>query len=210
MQEYEAPSPVLAELFKHGTLQLYSKSETIPTDKGFYQIVSGYIALYEDTGKVHRKLLMIFGKDDIFPYPFQRFDYGHGRTYHYCAIDEARVRCIPHDEMKKLLDGGGDISLAAIRYMATILNMAFERIADLEDLTVMQRLKKRLNFFADRFGVPGADRVVIDIPLTHADIALSIGATRETVNRMLNQLEKEKKISMRNRKIIIHRNTFSQ
>ncbi len=208
MQPFESPLPILSDLFSDGEVQVYSKADSLPIASQCYQIVSGYVALCEVNGHEHKKLIFVFGKNDIFPHPFQLFDRRPGRTYQYCALGITQVRVIAADAVMEAINSNHELGVAYVRYLGNLLNMAFERIGDLEDLTVKERLKKRLLYFADRFGEPGEDRVLIDVPFTNADIALSIGATRETVNRMLKQLEKEKKLSMRDRKIIIHRKAF--
>ena len=52
-------------------------------------------------------------------------------------------------------------------------------------------LLKFLNWLAQRFGQEIEHGRLIDLRLTHADIAETIGATRVTVTRLLNQLKQQ-------------------
>ena len=54
------------------------------------------------------------------------------------------------------------------------------------------------------YGKKAEDGILIDYPMTNQDLANFCGTSREVVNRMLNDLKKEKVLSMEKSKIIIH------
>ncbi|MGK7923289.1 MAG: Crp/Fnr family transcriptional regulator [Trichodesmium sp.] len=56
------------------------------------------------------------------------------------------------------------------------------------------RLLRLLKWLTDRFGNPIPEGKILDIRLTHQEIAEIIGTSRVTVTRLLNQFEEEKKI----------------
>ncbi|NET13300.1 MAG: Crp/Fnr family transcriptional regulator [Okeania sp. SIO1H6] len=56
------------------------------------------------------------------------------------------------------------------------------------------RLLRLLRWLADRFGNQLPDGKILDIRLTHQELADIIGTSRVTVTRLLNQFEKEQKI----------------
>lgn len=56
------------------------------------------------------------------------------------------------------------------------------------------RLLQFLKWLARRFGREVAQGQLIDLPLTHHEIAQDIGTTRVTVTRLLKRLKQEKKI----------------
>ncbi|NJO81373.1 MAG: Crp/Fnr family transcriptional regulator [Blastochloris sp.] len=51
-----------------------------------------------------------------------------------------------------------------------------------------QRILGLLGLLAEQFGVPHGNGVLIDVRLTHAQLATAIGATRSTVTRLLGEL----------------------
>ena len=55
-----------------------------------------------------------------------------------------------------------------------------------------QRLTKLLVWLAQKFGTQVLQGVLINLRLTHQELADMIGSTRVTVTRLLNQLDKEK------------------
>ena len=56
------------------------------------------------------------------------------------------------------------------------------------------RLSKLLIWFAQKFGKQVINGVLIDIRITHQDLADIMGSTRVTVTRLLNKLEQERMI----------------
>ena len=65
------------------------------------------------------------------------------------------------------------------------------------------RLSQLLNWLASRFGSQVLEGVLINLRLTHQELADLIGSTRVTVTRLLNQLEKENAIARPRRFAII-------
>jgi CRP-like cAMP-binding protein len=59
-----------------------------------------------------------------------------------------------------------------------------------------QRLHGVLALLAQQFGVPADQHVMIDLRVTHTQLAAAIGATRETVTRLLSQLRKRGVVKM--------------
>ena len=67
------------------------------------------------------------------------------------------------------------------------------------------RVIKFLIFLAQKSGIEQADGRLIKIPLTHQELADSIGTTRVTITKIINQLEREKLIVRPERRYIILR-----
>lgn len=65
------------------------------------------------------------------------------------------------------------------------------------------RLLKFLGWLAQRFGQEVAQGRLLDLRLTHQEIAQDIGTTRVTVTRLLNQLQQEGKIVWSNQRWIL-------
>lgn len=55
-----------------------------------------------------------------------------------------------------------------------------------------ERLTKLLIWLAQKFGSKVSQGILIELRLTHHELADMIGSTRVTVTRLLNQLDKEK------------------
>jgi CRP-like cAMP-binding protein len=70
--------------------------------------------------------------------------------------------------------------------------------------TLEIKLKKFLIWLSEKFGKPCDRGVLIDLKLTHQDIADTIGSTRVTMTRALNQLRIEGLISWKNHYLTLH------
>jgi CRP-like cAMP-binding protein len=71
--------------------------------------------------------------------------------------------------------------------------------------TIDIKLKKCLIWLSEKFGKSCDRGITIDIKLTHQDIADTIGSTRVTITRALNQLRVEGLISWKNHYLTLHR-----
>jgi CRP-like cAMP-binding protein len=65
------------------------------------------------------------------------------------------------------------------------------------------RLAEFLLKAADRWGVPTPKGVLISAPITHLEIAQSIGSTRETVTLTLGALRREGLLDVAGRRLIV-------
>ncbi len=69
--------------------------------------------------------------------------------------------------------------------------------------TMYQRLSKMLIWLGQKFGTEITFGQMINLPITHQDLAEVIGATRVTVTKLINQLEKERFLSRPERNTIV-------
>ena len=61
-------------------------------------------------------------------------------------------------------------------------------VAVLVNKNVEEKVKAFLELMASEFGTPVAEGLKIDFRMTHQDIANAIGATRESITRILSKL----------------------
>lgn len=92
----------------------------------------------------------------------------------------------------------------------SILNEIFQHIQQTEELlsivrqpSTHERLLKLLVWLAHKFARKVEQGKLIDLRLTHQDLAESIGTTRVTVTRILSQFEQEGKIYRPRRHFIV-------
>ena len=74
---------------------------------------------------------------------------------------------------------------------------------DVAYLTVPERLVRLFERLSEEHGRPVPDGTLLDIRLTHADIASLIGSTRETVSAKLSQLAHEGRIRVEGRAVVL-------
>ena len=61
-----------------------------------------------------------------------------------------------------------------------------------------------LVLLAEQHGDHEGDRIIINLPMTNQEFANFVGTSRETINRLLNQLSKEDFITVDRSRIVIN------
>jgi CRP-like cAMP-binding protein len=69
--------------------------------------------------------------------------------------------------------------------------------------SLVDRLFQLLSWLANQFGKPVLSGKLLDLRLTHQDLGDTIGSTRVSVTRVLNQLEQEGKIERSRRSLVL-------
>jgi len=105
------------------------------------------------------------------------------------ALGDMKVLSINKRDFRKLLETNGRIALGLLRQMSRRLRELTEDTAGLIFLDVYQRLARKLLTLSRNIGVPSDGGREIPQRLTHQELANMIGATRETVTKVLNDME---------------------
>jgi len=70
-------------------------------------------------------------------------------------------------------------------------------------------LQQVLAWLAQRFGLPDQEGLLIDLPLTHRDLAELLGTTRVTITRLFKELEQQGALYRKGRQIVLCRKTLA-
>jgi CRP-like cAMP-binding protein len=76
-------------------------------------------------------------------------------------------------------------------------------IESLLDREVSARLATLLSNLGDRFGEANGSGTVIDVCLTHQDLANMIVSTREAISKVMSEFQRDGVIEISNRKIVV-------
>ncbi|QSO46670.1 Crp/Fnr family transcriptional regulator [Alicyclobacillus mengziensis] len=98
-----------------------------------------------------------------------------------------------------------------------VMRVMGERILELqvklEELALYDshdRLQGLLRHFAEEHGVVKPDGVHVKIPITHGEMAHMIGMSRESVNRIWNQLRRDGVVSGTREEWVLHHEVFDE
>jgi CRP/FNR family transcriptional regulator, cyclic AMP receptor protein len=119
------------------------------------------------------------------------------------VLDDASALLLPLAGLQRLI--GADAAVRAA-VAAALVHRQLETEARLGSLllrTVEARLLEFLDAAARRWGQPHTGGELVSAPFTHADIALLIGSTRETVTLLLGKLKRAGLIGFDRRRIVI-------
>ncbi|HSN97008.1 MAG TPA: Crp/Fnr family transcriptional regulator, partial [Candidatus Nanopelagicales bacterium] len=122
---------------------------------------------------------------------------------HVVVIDEAEAVSFPVAGLRRLLGSDAALQLAVTKVLVARQLEAETRLTSLLLRGVEARLIEFLTAAVGRWGEPHAAGQVISAPFTHADIALLIGSTRETVTLLLGRLKRAGLIDFERRRIVI-------
>jgi CRP-like cAMP-binding protein len=115
---------------------------------------------------------------------------GAPRSASAIALEATDALTLPRDQFRALADAEPAIRGALLEAMARELRRLTRHVAELHFLDLTGRLAARLVRLAEEHGVRSADGSVrLDAPLTQSDLAAMIGATRQSVNKLLGEFE---------------------
>lgn len=184
----------------------YQKNEVIffecdNEDKKLYILVSGRVKLSMLSPDGKEKVLTILQEGDIFG-EMSLFDEDpHPITAE--VIEEARLVILPFDDLENIIMQNPKVAIKIIEALAKKTRLLTSQIRELVFQDAEGRLASLLTRFAEDFGVDVKSGKMIDLILTHQEIANLLGSSRVTVTKLINQFIDEGIIKMYKRKIVI-------
>jgi CRP/FNR family transcriptional regulator, cyclic AMP receptor protein len=113
---------------------------------------------------------------------------GAPRSASAIALEATETLALPRDRFHALVDSEPAIRDALFGSLAAELRRLTAHVAELHFLDLTGRLAARLVRLADEHGTLGPDGSIrLDAPLTQSDVAAMIGATRQSVNKLLGE-----------------------
>lgn len=119
------------------------------------------------------------------------------------ALSELRVLSISKRDFRALLDKSPRLSLGLLTAMSRRLRDLTEDTAGLIFLDVYQRVARKILALMASIGVKTERGCEIPQRLTHQELANLVGATRETVTKVLNDLESRGIIGIEKKQVIV-------
>jgi len=195
MSAIEQQTAELRELFtRHGTHLSYRKGEFIirpgEAPSGVFYIESGLVKAYDITKYGEENMLIIRRQEEVFPLIWAMT--GKERQVIYEAMVPTTVRQISRQRFRAYLDDNPQALSLLLDMAIEMYRIHSERILNLGYRNVRERLVSFLITTAQRFGkITDEGHTLIDVPLRHQDIGSSISASRETIGREIQALERK-------------------
>lgn len=168
---------------------------------GIFYLKSGYVRVYSFSKGGEELTLIIFKPGDIFPVSWVIGDVP--ASYFVEAMTVAELWRVPRDQFLEFVRNKPEILLELIKRMMVRFVGLMRRMEYLVFGNAYSKVASILLICAERFGRKAAGGMVIDVPLTHNDIATLVGMTRETVSIEMKKLEKKNLISYRGRLLVV-------
>jgi CRP/FNR family transcriptional regulator, cyclic AMP receptor protein len=128
---------------------------------------------------------------------------GRPRSASVTAIEDSELRLIRRQDLFSVMEKYPQIAFKLLEELTSRLRKADQRIESMAILDVTGRIAGVLLQLAEERGVPGDHGILIQSRPIHQDLANMVGTTRETVTRVLKQLEQKNYITMSGKDICI-------
>lgn len=168
-----------------------------------YYVLSGRVKLVKSTEEGKDMMMSILQKGDL----IMEMDGFQVSLHNFSAvvIEDAEIGVIQKKDLEILLQRHGDFTLEFMSWMGLMHRITQSKFRDLLMYGKPGALASTLIRMCNSFGIACEDGIRLDIKLTNTELAEIIGATRESVNRMLSELKTEGTIIIKNGQIIVQR-----
>lgn len=119
------------------------------------------------------------------------------------VVDDVRALVIPVDALRRRLAQDPALRRAMTAAIVELQGEVERRLTALLLFSVEARLATFLLEARRRWGTPHPQGEILTTPFTHADMAMFIGSTRETVTLVLGKLKREQILDFDRRRVII-------
>jgi CRP/FNR family transcriptional regulator len=167
---------------------------------GLYVLLTGRVILSRSAAG-RRRMVTLLGPGEIFG-EVAFFDSG-AYSVHASTMTAARVGYLDRTALCEAMSESPDMAFEILRAMSKTQRREYCRLADLIFLDVAGRLAAQLLDLGTRLGSSSETLVEVPHGLRQFEFGDLIGATRETVNKVLHQFVTRGWIYMEGRQVII-------
>jgi CRP/FNR family transcriptional regulator len=168
-----------------------------------YVILSGKVQISKITSDGRELSLRICGKNDICG---ELTLFTHSPKYLLSArvLEDAEIAAINKDVLEKEIFQNSSLALEFLKWMSDHFRKTQTKFRDLVLNGKKGALYSTLIRMTNSYGVEVQNGILIDLPLTNQELANFCGTSRESTNRILNELKAEQIISIKKSKITVH------
>ena len=183
----------LGELDQSGVIRRFKKGDYI-----FCSGETSGSVYFLKSGKVKISHMVSSGKEVILWFCFAGDVFGLAesmqsgvREVNAQATEQTEVLCISQSGFKAFLFAHPQVMFLLLQVMTSRLRCLSETLANVAGEQVSKRLARLLFWLCMRYGRDEGKGVIMNVQLTHQEIADMIGATRQTVTSLINSYKRE-------------------
>lgn len=196
----------LDEFFSYFKKLTFKKGETIfrvgDIPRGVFFLEKGYVRLYSVSSEGEELTLIIYKPGEIFPL-IAAFQPDRPYPYFLEAFTEAQLILVPLNRFIDFYKENPDISQDLAIEIMKRLDRILKRLEYAVFGNAHQKVASVMLVLNDAFGEKVDREFVVHVPLTHKDIAATVGMTRETVSIEMKKLERKNIVAYHGRHLII-------
>lgn len=186
-------------------IRSFSRNMTVyrPTDESetVFVLLSGRIRLCTYTPDGKQAILAFIEPGEM----FGQLGLAQSENYedHAETMLPSTVALIPKADIDRLLLENASFSLGITKFISWRMRRIERRLRSLLFRSNRDRLVQLMLDLREQYGRPTAGGILLDIRLTHQELANVIGCTRESVTMMLGELQLQRHITINRKRIVI-------
>ena len=193
---------IVRKQFGRGQVVLFEED----TAKYMYIIFSGKVRVVQVSDEGKERIMAIHKRNDFFG-EMALFD-GKTAPATVIAMEETEIGLLSKENFEKFLLNNEKIMQQFLSMLCTRLRESWLMLKILSFADAEERVRAVLKDMIRLYGVKDQRGVLVDLKLTHKDIANFASVSRETVSRLLSRLIKEGEIEILDRKYILLKTPF--
>jgi CRP/FNR family transcriptional regulator, cyclic AMP receptor protein len=170
---------------------------------GLYVLASGLVKVVVTSEDGEEMVLVTLGPGDAFG-ELSIVD-GGPRSASAEALEPTVALVITREVLLDLATRDSGLTEALLRTLGALLRRLTEQASDLVFLDLAGRMAKLLAVLAAERGSETPEGIELDANLTQTDLAGMVGASRQSVNQILQGFARRGYLQVRGRRIVIHR-----
>ncbi|MDR0269699.1 Crp/Fnr family transcriptional regulator [Paenibacillus sp.] len=170
------------------------------SDKLYY-VKRGRIKLTKSTDEGKELILYMYQAGDMVGQADPFFSPKHSFTAE--VIEESEIGVIDQKDLEVLICQHCDFAIDFMKWMGIHHRLTQTKFRDLMMYGKPGALCSTLIRLSNTYGEKNGENILIHKKITHTDLSNMIGATRESVNRMLSDLRKKDAVEYENGMIVI-------
>jgi CRP-like cAMP-binding protein len=171
-------------------------------DGQLYFLLEGTVRLYTIYGQYKEATTALLKDRGVFGE--LSLDEGAWQNFFAEAVTYARVAAVRKSALAEVIKRQPEFTTKLVFSISERLKQSEEVIESLLDREVSVRLTTLLLNLGGRFGEDDGSDMVLNVRLTHQDLANMIFSTREAVSKVMSEFQRDGLIEVRNRRIVIN------
>jgi CRP-like cAMP-binding protein len=199
----DLPEKELAFLEQHGKTKSGKRGEVLFKAGGYpkavYWLITGKVKIYQSSATDHKSTNYIYSNGDLIAY--RQLIANEPHPVSGALLEDSTYMVIPADAFRQLLSVSTVFSRNILTALAQDFTIWMNRMTVFSTYAVRERVILSLLILAQQYEVSGSPQG--EITMTRTELAEYVGATLETVVRVLNKLKTEGLVAVDGRKIEI-------
>ncbi len=195
----------LSELQNIAVLQRFDKGEYVfragAAGDNVYLLRSGKVKIHQFSPGGREVILWFCFAGEVFG--LAEVARGGGRAVNAQACEASELLAVPQERFRDFLVSHPDVALLCMQVLSSRMRVLGEIFVNLVSDDVNTRIAKLIVRLAAHYGSQVGRDVVLNIPLTHQEIADMVGTSRQTVTSSLSELKRQGVLSINNHRICI-------